>query len=259
MPRKPRFYVPGVPVHLIQRGNNRQACFFAEEDYRFYLQHLGEAASRYGCALHAYVLMTNHVHLLMTPATSEAVSKVMQSVGRHYVRHINRTYRRTGTLWPLRHFHVPAAFVRPAHQEGRHKASAIDSESYLLICYRYIELNPVRARMVNAPGAYRWSSYRHHAHTQPDPMVEDHALYHALGRTPVERALAYRELFRAHLDPVQLRTIRQAANVGVPLGNNRFKEQIEIALQCKVGHAHRGRPRKPIALESMSAAQKEAR
>ena len=240
MPRKPRYYVPGVPVHVIQRGNNRAACFFAEEDYRVYLDCLGEAARDRGCQVHAYVLMTNHVHLLMTPTTPEAISKVMQSVGREYVLYINHTYRRTGTLW-----------------EGRHKASLIDSELYLLVCYRYIEMNPVRAGMVNSPADYRWSSYRHHALAEPDPVIEDHTLYHALGRTPEERTTAYRELFRTHLDPIQVHAIRAATNVGMPLGNERFKEQIETALQCKVGHAHRGRPRKDVSLKLTSEGRGE--
>ena len=240
MPRKPRFYVPGMPVHLIQRGNNRQACFFGDEDYRVYLDCLAEASQRYGCQVHAYVLMTNHVHLLMTPATDSAISRTMQDVGRHYVQYVNHTYRRTGTLW-----------------EGRHKASPIDSENYLLVCYRYIELNPVRAGMVNSPTDYPWSSYRHHAFAEPDPIVEDHALYHALGRTPEERTTAYRDLFRTHLDPAQIQALREATNVGVPLGNERFKEQIETALQCKVGHLRRGRPRKDVSLKLINEGRGE--
>jgi putative transposase len=238
MPRKPRFYIPGVPVHLIQRGNNRQACFFCDQDYRVYLHFLGEAAKRYGCQIHAYVIMSNHVHLLMTPSTSTAISKAMQSVGRHYVLYVNRIYQRTGTLW-----------------EGRHKACPIDSDSYLLACYRYIELNPVRAGMVRSPADYRWSSYRHHAVPEPDPRIEDHALYQALGRAPEERARAYRELFSLPLDSPQMDAIRTAVNVGFPLGNNRFKDQVAAALQCKVGYAYRGRPRKDMALRTVDRAR----
>jgi putative transposase len=140
MPRKPRMYLADVPSHIVQRGNDREACFFEQDNYRFYLQCLGEACRRYAVSLHAYVLMTNHVHLLMTPSTAEGVSRVMQLVGNRYVQYINRSYGRTGTLW-----------------EGRHRSSLVDAEHYLLRCYRYIELNPVRAKIVSHPGEYRWS------------------------------------------------------------------------------------------------------
>ena len=131
MPRKRRPYLPGVPCHIISHGNNREACFYSEDDYLFYLECLADACKRYQVALHAYVLMTNHDHLLMTPATGSGLSQVMQSVGRRYVQYVNINYKRSGTLW-----------------EGRHKASLVDAEYYLLACYRYIELNPVRASMV---------------------------------------------------------------------------------------------------------------
>lgn len=145
MPRKPRMYLPGVPAHVVQRGNNREACFFQDEDYQFYLAVLGDALKRYRVQLHAYVLMTNHVHLLMTPTDESGISRVMQHLGRLYVLYVNRTYRRSGTLW-----------------EGRHKSSLINATEYLLTCYRYIELNPVRAGMVAVPEEYRWSSCRWH-------------------------------------------------------------------------------------------------
>ncbi len=146
MPRQQRYRLPGVPQHVIQRGNNRQVTFFDNMDYRKYLDCLETAGDKYDCAIHAYVLMTNHVHLLMTPSEPDSISKVMQSVGRQYVQYINWSYKRTGTLW-----------------EGRYKASPIESERYLLTCYRYIELNPVRAGMVASPADYAWSSYRHNA------------------------------------------------------------------------------------------------
>ena len=142
MPRKPRSYLPGVPAHVVQRGNNRNACFFADEDYLFYRECLSEGLRRYEVRLHAYVLMTNHVHLLLTPSDETGISCLLQHVGRLYVLYINKTYRRSGTLW-----------------EGRHKASLVDAENYLLACYRYIEMNPVAARMVEAPDQYQWSSY----------------------------------------------------------------------------------------------------
>jgi putative transposase len=128
MPRKTRMYLPDVPCHVIQRGNNREACFYADQDYQFYLECLSDACHRYRVQVYAYVLMTNHVHLLMTPSRQDSISLVMQSQGRRYVQYVNQRYRRTGTLW-----------------EGRHKASLIDGEEYLLTCMRYIEMNPVRA------------------------------------------------------------------------------------------------------------------
>jgi len=140
MPRRARLNLPDVPLHIVQRGNNRQPTFFSEDDYVFYLACLRESAERHSCDVHAYVLMTNHVHLLVTPYQPDGASRLMQSVGRRYVQYVNYTYRRTGTLW-----------------EGRFKASLVESESYLLTCYRYIELNPVRARMVEDPTEYRWS------------------------------------------------------------------------------------------------------
>jgi putative transposase len=140
MPRKPRHFLANVPCHIISRGNNHNVCFFADDDYLFYLECLNDACLKYAVSVHAYVLMTNHVHLLMTPSELISIPKVMQSVGRRYVQYINKTYRRTGTLW-----------------EGRYKASIIDAEAYLLACYRYIELNPVRASMVEHPIDYPWS------------------------------------------------------------------------------------------------------
>lgn len=136
-------YLPSIPAHIVQRGNNREACFFCEEDYLYYKELLAEGMYRYGAILHAYCLMTNHVHLLMTPKLEDSVSRVMQHVGRQYVQYINKNYRRSGTLW-----------------EGRHKGSLVDVENYLMSCYRYIELNPVAAGMVKMPDEYRWSSYR---------------------------------------------------------------------------------------------------
>jgi putative transposase len=160
MPRKPRFYLPGVPAHVIQRGNARQAVFFAAEDYESYRRWLAAAAARHGCAIHAYVLMTNHVHLLLTPADPDSISRLMQMLGRHYVTYINRTYGRSGTLW-----------------EGRHKGCVISSDAYLLTCMRYIELNPVRAHMATAPGDYRWSSYRSNAFGEIDDTLIAHSSY----------------------------------------------------------------------------------
>lgn len=231
MPRKPRFSLAEVPCHVIQRGNNREPCFFVDLDYVYYLDCLKEASQKYGCAVHAYVLMTNHVHLLMTPRKRDGISRVMQSVGRRYVQYINFSYKRTGTLW-----------------EGRHKASLIDSEGYLLTCYRYLELNPVRAGLVDRPTDDPWSSYRAHAQGEADPIIDDHSEYLALGDTPESRQRAYRELFRHHVQETDLHAIRTTAQRGVPLGNDRFRESVERQLRRSISYRPRGRPRKePIA------------
>ena len=225
MPRRHRLRLPCVPLHVIQRGNNRQACFFAEEDYRFYLHWLAKGAQRYRCEVHAYVLMTNHVHLLVSPQGPEGAARLMQSLGRRYVQYVNRAYRRSGTLW-----------------EGRYKASLVDDDEYLLLCHRYIELNPVRANVVAHPGEYYWSSYAHHAGTRPCPLIRDHAGYLVLGRDEQERQAAYRELFRFQLDPGLIDEIRTATRHGLVIGSERFKDEIEALLKRRVTPPRRGRP-----------------
>ncbi len=230
MPRKPRFFVPDVPTHIVQRGNNREPIFFSDSDYRAYLGWLQEAAQRWGCAIHAYVLMTNHVHLLLTPRDADGVSRLMQYVGRRYVPYINHEYRRSGTLW-----------------EGRFKSNLVQSETWLLVCHRYIELNPVRAAMVATPGDYPWSSYRHNAIGDVNPILTAHAEYLALGSRDTDRWAAYRELFAAHLDQAKLTELRGCLQTGTPVCNDRFREQIEKTLGCKVGFSRRGRPKKSTA------------
>lgn len=217
--------MPGVPSHVAQRGNDRQACFFEQENYLFYLDCLGQACRRYEVVLHAYVLMTNHVHLLMTPRTELGISRVMQLVGNRYVQYINKIYRRTGTLW-----------------EGRHKASLIDAERYLLTCYRYIELNPVRAGMVAHPGDYPWSRYRHHRAGRISSLIDDHEVFLRLGPTTEERQYRYRELFRPSLDERDVHDVRRSVSYSMPLGDDRFKAQIESMLGRSVGQVARGRP-----------------
>lgn len=224
MPRRPRINVAGYPQHVVQRGHNREACFFAEEDYQFYLHWLKKGAKKYGCEIHAYVLMTNHVHLLVSPQQPEGISRLMQSLGRRYAQYVNRIYRRSGSVW-----------------EGRFKASLIQAEDYLLTCYRYIELNPVRADLVRDPGEYPWSSYRWHGLGQRNELITDHVLYHSLGKTEEERHAAYRALFRAHLDDEALDEIRISVSRGLPLGSERFREQVEDALGRRVGLKRRGR------------------
>lgn len=225
MARRARLLFAGVPQHLIQRGNNRQATFFAEEDYRGYLNWLFEAVKKYDCRVYAYVLMTNHVHLLASTERPYGLSRMMQHLGRRFVRYVNHVYRRSGTLW-----------------EGRFKASLVDTETYFLRCCRYIECNPVRAHMVVHPGDYRWSSYRFHADGAQDKLLSTHEQYERLGRTAEARQHAYRELFRSELDSSELAEIRNTVNRGWPLGGERFKDEIEQALKCAARPPKRGRP-----------------
>lgn len=193
MPRKPRMYLGGMPYHIIQRGNNRSACFCSKADYRSYLDQLRDACRRYQVQLHAYVLMTNHSHLLMTPSDESGISRVMQSLGRRYVQYFNKTYHRTGTLW-----------------ESRHRSSLVDTDNYLLACYRYIELNPVRAGMVDLPDNYEWSSFRSNAQGIPDDTLTPHPNYLSLGDSEEERQSHYRALFNDQLAENVVSEIRQA-------------------------------------------------
>ena len=227
MPRRTRAWLRDVPMHVIQRGNNRAPCFFAEEDYHCYLHWLRVYLEKYHCALHAYVLMTNHVHLLVTPEKECSVSRLMQSLGRRYVQYVNRQYKRSGTLW-----------------EGRFKASLVQAEAYLLTCSRYIELNPVRAQMVIQPQDYHWSSYRHHALNEGGAWLTDHPVYTGLGATTATRAAAYQALFKTELDAEDLKTIRAATNRGGFLGSERFREEIAVMLGRKTSPSKKkGRPR----------------
>jgi putative transposase len=218
---------------LVQRGHNREACFFSDEDFLAYREWLGDALKKTGCALHAYVLMTNHVHLLLTSPSAEAVSQLVMSLGRRYVQYINKTYRRTGTLW-----------------DSRYKSSLVHADDYLLLCQRYIELNPVRADMTDDPAHYRWSSYRANGLGQADALLTPHAVYLELDRQEPERLAVYRALFRPQLDEEAIADIRLALNQGQPLGKGRFLDAIErmTGQRCEV--RPRGRPRKTSLLES---------
>ena len=227
MARRPRTVVPGVPMHLVQRGNNRSPTFFADTDYSYYLECLRMAVEKSGCEIHAYVLMTNHVHLLVTPRETDSVSLLMQSVGRRYVRYINSVYQRSGTLW-----------------EGRYKSVLIDSEGYLLTCYRYIELNPVRANMVKLPEEYTWSSHAVNAHEHSSPLITPHALYMRLGNSQKIRASRYRALFTAHIDQQALDRIRSATQNEAVLGSHRFQEEIEQVVQRRVVRSAHGGDRR---------------
>ena len=228
MPRQPRFVLPGQPQHVIQRGNNRQDTFCAENDYLFYLEKLGEAAEKYQCDIHAYVLMTNHVHLLVTPKNETGISRMMQSLGRCYVQYFNYHNKRTGTLW-----------------EGRYKASLIDSEQYLLTCMRYIELNPVRAKnMVSHPSEYPWSSYAFNATGEENTLLKPHREYKRLGSTDTERQAAYRALFRAQVPKQALEEIRESINKSNTLGSEAFIRKIGKKLNRPARTGRHGGDRK---------------
>jgi putative transposase len=210
---------------VIQRGNNRGACFFREGDYLYYLRQLARFAPQFGCDVHAYVLMTNHVHLLLTPTSSESGSQLMRRLGQIFAQYINRQYHRSGTLW-----------------EGRYKACIAQSEAYVLACYRYIELNPVRAGIVNHPARYPWSSYRTNADGATSELVAPHSEYLRLGQGDVERRESYRSLFASHLDPAVVTAIRAATNGNIALGSDRFHREIEAVLGRRTRRGKSGRP-----------------
>ncbi|MBI1892252.1 MAG: transposase [Burkholderiales bacterium] len=227
MARLPRLVVPGQPHHVIQRGNDRQPIFHDEQDYATFLKWLREAAKIFKIAIHAYVLMPNHIHLLVTPADAVGLGKLMQWVGRYYVPYFNQRYSRVGTLW-----------------QGRYRATVIDSEKYFLTCSRYIELNPLRAGMVERPDQYAWSSYAHHAGIKSDPYITDHPLYWALGNTPFQREAAYRELTEQALTQEEMLLLKEATHKGWALGSEHFKVVLEKQTKRRVQPARKGRPRK---------------
>ncbi|MES2297495.1 MAG: transposase [Pseudomonadota bacterium] len=225
MARLPRLVIPSQPHHVIQRGNNRQPIFHDEADYRAFLGWLREAAKNWKVAIHAYVLMPNHLHLLVSPSDEGGLAQMMQWVGRHYVPYFNHKYGRSGSLW-----------------QGRFKTSLVDSERYFLVCSRYIELNPVRAQLVSAPQDYPWSSYAHHAGVRPDGMITDHALYWSLGNTPFDREAAYIALTQQSLSTEEVGSINQAVLKGWPLGSDAFKMDLQHKIKRQVLPAKRGRP-----------------
>ena len=232
MARLPRLDLPSVPQHIVQRGNDRQPCFAGPADYQHYRQELCEAAHKHGCALHAYVLMTNHVHLLVTPLASGQVARMMQSLGRGYVRYVNDRYRRTGTLW-----------------EGRYKSCPVMDNDYLLRCQRYIELNPLRARMVEDPARYRWSSHRGNTTPPADPLITPHRAWLDLGPDMPTRHRAWRALVMDTVDPGETDYIRLHLQRQHLYGPDRFRQAIEAQLGRAVGPQKIGRPRRdPVAL-----------
>jgi putative transposase len=227
MARLARLVVPNYPHHLIQRGNDRQLVFRDEEDYGVFLKCVRDAARRFKVAVHAYVLMPNHFHLLATPADETGLSRMMQWVGRYYVPYFNRKYQRTGTLW-----------------QGRYRTTLVDPDRYLLACSRYIELNPVRAELVAAADHYPWSSCMHHIGVKADSLVTDHALYWALGNTPFQREAAYREALNHPLKAEEIEQIRSATNKGWLLGGEEFKQSIAKQTTRRLNPVKKGRPRK---------------
>ncbi len=226
MPRKPRFFIAGVPNHVVQRGRNKDPVFFEAADYEFYLAKLAEALDKYDGKLHAYVLMTNHVHLLLTGSTRETVSRVMQYVGRYYVPYINHKYRYSGSIW-----------------QGRFKSSLIDSVLYLFLCMKYIELNPVRAEMVDSPQKYRYSSFHKNALGKHDALISPQDEYLKLSSDEQTRCQMYKSLFETDIDENSLNKIRQGYQTGTPVGSSVFSDKIEAVLGRKIGKSKRGRPR----------------
>lgn len=234
MPRLPRFDVPGYAQHVIQRGNDQKQVFFGHEYYEAYLAALRESAGLHGVAVHAYVLMPNHVHLLVTPRRKGALSRMMQALGRRYVGYVNRRRERSGTLW-----------------EGRFRSTVIDGGAYLLTCQRYIEMNPVRAGLVRMAGSYPYSSFRHYVVGEPDALLTPHPVYRALGANPEQRRGAYRALFEAPLDTAIVDEIRHGTNHGWAVGRECFKKEIEVVARRRATPKPRGgrrpgagRPRK---------------
>lgn len=226
MPRRARITLADTAHHIIQRGNNRSACFYSDDDYFLYLDWLEKYAHEHDCRVHAYVLMTNHVHLLITPSTNDGLAKMMKSLGQRYVQYINRTYGRSGTLW-----------------EGRFKSCITQEDNYVLSCYRYVELNPVRANMVGHPAEYFWSSYRRNAQQEPSTLISPHQAYLALGQDEEGRQKHYRELFKSELSSKVVDQVRSATNSNYALGSERFRKEIEEAIGRRAGPGVLGRPR----------------
>ena len=227
MPRRARLAIANVAWHIIQRGNNRSACFFTEQDYFFYLHQLEKQSVKYGCAIHAYCLMTNHVHLLLTPEEASGPSLMMKHLGQCFVQYINRTYQRSGTLW-----------------EGRFKSCLAQDENYALHCCRYIELNPVRAHMTSHPRGYRWSSFGYNGDGLESDLVSAHSSYLSLDDNALGRQKAYRSLVESGVSEELASAIRSATNGNFVLGNEQFTREVELALNRRASPGRSGRPSK---------------
>lgn len=229
MARLPRLVVPHQPHHVIQRGNDRQLIFRDADDYHAFLKWLREATKQFKVAIHAYVLMPNHLHLLATPSDKLGLGRMMQWIGRYYVPYFNHKYSRIGTLW-----------------QGRYRATVIDSERYFMTCSAYIELNPVRAGLGSSPSDHEWSSYAHHVGMRSDPLITDHALYWALGNTPFDREAAYKAMVEQGLTADEIATVTDATSKGWALGPEKFKLLLEKQGHRRVSPAKRGRPAKKL-------------
>ena len=225
MARLPRLTLPGYPHHIIQRGNNRQAIFSSSADYQTLLDLLAENAKKFDVAIHAYVLMGNHFHLLATPQTPDGLPQMMQAVGRRYVRYFNDIQKRSGTLW-----------------EGRYKSTVIQTERYLLACMAYIDLHPVRAGLAVRPSDWLWSSHAHYLGVRNDRLVTPHALYWALGNTPFAREAAYGDLVQAGVADDHQRQLTDATLRGWALGEPTFIEDLQKKIERRVSRAPAGRP-----------------
>lgn len=233
MARLPRYYLPHHPQHIIVRGNNGCDIFKREEDYEYYLLQLKKACEKHQCDLHAYALMANHVHLLITPRTEKSIGKAMQMIGRYYVQYFNQSYDRCGTLW-----------------EGRYKATVIDSENYLLSCSRYIELNPVRSGLVEDPADYPWTSYGANALGKMSHLLSPAQPYESLGESHEARQTVYRALFNAPLADSLIKEIREATNKAWVLGDKEFKEQISGLVNRRTEPKPRGGDRRSKAFKA---------
>ena len=215
-----------IPQHIVLKGLMNQPCFYEPEDYAFYLSSIQAAADQYLCDIHAYAVLKNSVQLIATPRMPNGVPSMMQSIGRRYVQYFNGRYRRNGSLW------------------GRYKSSLLDPNAYLLSCYRYIEQQPLQHAAVLDLDAYPWSSYRHHAGLEVNPLLRDHQLYIELGEDSEERGEAYLSLFRYNFDAGLYDYIDEMVHSGQILGGDRFKDQIELIANRRVRPLRRGRPRK---------------
>ena len=227
MPRAPRLQIAGLTFHVVHRGNHRERVFFQDDDYRYYLHLLARVSQHYDTSIHAYVLMTNHIHLLATAAQPDGISRTMHDVAGSYSRWVNKQLDRTGSVW-----------------EGRFHSSLVDSDYYCLACYQYIEMNPVRAGIVASPAEYRWSSYHENVGARALCIVHPHDSFYALGSSRVARTDSYRAIINERLSDTAVSTIREGMRRGLAIGSARAAND---------GHREttprrRGRPRKPASL-----------
>jgi putative transposase len=235
MARLPRINIANIPQHIVQIGHNNLNCFFDDEDYEFYLASLKKSAEQYDVDIHAYVLLPNAVQIIATPSIPQGISSMMQSLGRRYVQYVNHRYQRSGTLWA-----------------GRYKSSVIDSDAYLLTCYRYVELKPMYEGIVDGPELYPWSSFNYHTCRKKSDIIVDHRLYMDLGETKEERGNEYSALFRFRFDRMLLDYIAETIKLGQVLGGDQFTEKIEQIANHRVRPLKRGRPKKKKSTEPTS-------